>query len=185
MSTNQLPNSPVNGLGESDPNPTQSTAGFFTTASDPSLLDTREPITNRAFSAQSLPEGIISTSIDDSYDRGRLGSPPNPSTRYSRAMRAGTPGDEESGTFDQNVQVSIPDEDSEPLGSTSAPDIHSGSQENDYFYGEDIFARDGDGRGSPQLMWYQGEEYYEELFEYNMPREFPIASIINLMHLCS
>jgi len=181
MSTNQLPNSTINRLGEGDPNLTQSTPRFSTTASGPSLLDTRGAITDRAFTSYSFPDGIIPTSIDDTHGRDRLGIASNPGTMTPGATGTRASGVEEGGPFDENVLVPIPDGESEPFGTTDAPDFHFDFQESDIFY-EDNRNPSGDGRGSPQLMWYEGEEYYEELFDYHRPRDLSMVSTINLIN---
>lgn len=72
----------------------------------------------------------------------------------------------------------LPVEVAESIGTTGVPDIHSDVQEGNTFNNEGSTNRDGGGRRSPQLMWYEGEEYYEDLSDYDGPTDLVDVSMI-------
>ncbi|PUU82823.1 hypothetical protein B9Z19DRAFT_1120086 [Tuber borchii] len=66
----------------------------------------------------------------------------------------------------------LPVEVPELVGTTGVPDIHSDFQESNTFSNEGNTNRGGGGgRRSPQLMWSEGEEYYEDPSDYDGPTD--------------
>jgi len=82
----------------------------------------------------------------------------------------------------------LPVEMPESVGTTtSMPDIHSDIQQNNASQGASghNINRGRSGRRGPQLMWYEGEEYYEEPSDYDGPTDLVDVSIINLNEFLS
>lgn len=73
----------------------------------------------------------------------------------------------------------LPVEVPESIGTTSVPDMHSEVQESNTYNEGNTNHGGGGGRRSPQLMWYEGEEYYEDLSDYDGPTDLVDVSIIN------
>ncbi|KAG0639731.1 hypothetical protein HOY80DRAFT_1072587 [Tuber brumale] len=163
MPTIQLPDGDIHELPGSEPDPAQSAHDSSSAApSDPGLLGTRDPITNQPFTAHSLPRGIVQSSIDNTNRRVRFDSPSNPGAAIPGAIRTGTWRVEEDGRLVQNMLVLTLDEGPELINTASLQDIPSDSQENSHPQDGDNSNRASDESGDPQLMWYEGEEYYEE-----------------------
>ncbi|PWW74227.1 hypothetical protein C7212DRAFT_365183 [Tuber magnatum] len=167
MSTNQLPNGAISGPPVGEPVPAQSAPGFpSTAASDPGLLDARELDTNQTFAANSSARGRSHTSIDSTHGRVGFDSPSNPGAGVPGAIRTGTWRVEEDGRLVENMLVPIPDEEPGRINTTGVLDIHPDSRGNNYLHGGDNTNQFVYEIGDPELMRYEGEEYYEETDRY-------------------
>ncbi|KAG0129998.1 hypothetical protein HOY82DRAFT_563367 [Tuber indicum] len=163
MSTIQLPDGDIHELPASEPDPAQSThVPSSGASSDPGLVGTRDPITNQPFAAHSLPSSVIHSRVDDTYGRVRFDSPSNPGAAILGAIRTGTWRVEEGGRLVENVLVLTPDGGPEPINIATLPDIPSDSQENSHSHSGGNGNYGSDESGDLEVMWYEGEEYFEE-----------------------